>query len=184
MGFSGTRRCGSVWLCPDCAASVSERRALDLEVAAGAWSKKGNTCALLTLTGSHGARDALQNLHDSLMGAMKDVRKSHGWMDAAKGLGSIGMVRCLEATWGEVNGWHPHFHLLIFIRGRPSAAELEAFTDSVYSAWRTACNGNGLGEPSRARGVDLVTAGDGLRAPRRLPVEVRNAAQGEAWYRA
>lgn len=156
VSFSGVRRCGSVWLCPECSAAVSERRALDLETAAAAWSRKGNTCVLLTLTFPHTRREALQDLHDACKAAMTDLRASRCYKSASHDFAVLGVVRCQEVTWGAVNGWHPHFHCLLFVRGKPTSAEQEAFRASVFSAWSSACSGNGLAAPSPDRGVDLA----------------------------
>ncbi|HEX2657216.1 MAG TPA: protein rep, partial [Polyangia bacterium] len=158
--FANTARCGSVWSCPLCAASVTEGRAQELTRAVDAWCKAGNTVVMVTLTNSHRAHESLCDQMTGLRDALADLKASRTYKDARLDLGSHGSVRSLEVTWGEDNGWHPHIHQIEFIKGihEPAAltAKLGAFQDSVFPVWSSACTSNGLGAPSLDRGINFV----------------------------
>jgi len=74
-------------------------------------------------------------------------------------LGLVGTVRALETTHG-LNGFHPHFHVLLFCKsdnpGFAAAAEW-----LLRPLWLHACVKSGLPEPSFDRGVKVD---DGSRA--------------------
>jgi hypothetical protein len=80
------------------------------------------------------------------------------WAD----MGCIGTVRAWEVTHGRLrdhdNGWHPHFHILIFC---DSGLDLDSFRSRIYSAWATSCRLAGLPIPSERHGCTLE---DGSRA--------------------
>ena len=170
--FAGAASCGSVWVCPHCAPSVTEGRALEIQRGVDAWLApvgdtmcrmmrwKSNDVAMLTLTFSHKAHQPLADLMRSMKEAQADLRASGSWKNAIKDLSCIGVIRALEITWGQKNGWHPHVHLVLFLKeGRDQsavAARLAQFEKDVFPAWQSACVANGLGSPSRLRGINIV----------------------------
>jgi hypothetical protein len=116
----------------------------------------------LTLTNPHTRRD---NLGDMLKAQSLAMSRFNGdrfskliWSD----MGCIGTVRAWEVTHGRMrptdNGWHPHFHILIFCA---SGLDLEAFRPRIYSAWANSCRLAGLPIPSQRHGITLE---DGSRA--------------------
>jgi hypothetical protein len=66
-------------------------------------------------------------------------------------IGCIGTVRAWEVTHG-VNGWHPHFHILVFCDSGLSLVEL---LPSFYAGWANACRLAKLPTPSVEHGVRL-----------------------------
>lgn len=155
--FHGVSRCGGVWVCPECAAAVTESRARELTSGVSAWNAAGNTVVMCTLTHPHTNEDGLKDLMTRLRAALKDLKGHRTYKQARVDLGVFGSVRALEVTAGDVNGWHPHVHQLEFIRGKPTAAELDAFRAAILPVWQSVCEANGLGRPSDLRGVDIVT---------------------------
>lgn len=108
---------------------------------------------MLTLTVAHGLGDDLKALR---MGVAKAWRYLLQGTRGARLKGSLGMahyVRALEVTRGELNGWHPHCHLLLF-----TPRELDKLDeDEIWDAWQD-CVRRALGEehmPNRAHGVSL-----------------------------
>ena len=66
--------------------------------------------------------------------------------------------RAFEVTHGNQNGFHPHFHILVFTEDRLDCSTLL----QVYAnAWKRACRLAGLPEPSDEHGV---TVQDGSQA--------------------
>jgi hypothetical protein len=73
----------------------------------------------------------------------------------------VGSVRSLEVTYGE-NGWHPHHHVLLFIK--PGVVGLDDDLQAIVTDWRDLV-GSSLGSvPSVERGVDLTYFGQGASA--------------------
>lgn len=160
--YGGLQTCGSVWVCPVCAAKISERRSVELRAVIAAHEATGGAVLFLTLTVPHTRRDDLPELLQAQSLAMTrftgDRAAKRVWAD----MGSIGSVRAWEVTHGRLsakdNGWHPHFHILIFCR---SGLHLGAFQDRIYAAWVNSCRLAGLPMPNRLHGVRLE---DGSRA--------------------
>lgn len=150
--YGGLQTCGSVWMCPVCAAKISERRRLELQTALGGY---GGLVALATFTISHQASDALSALLTGFLTSLSKLRSSSPWTRISQRFGVSGSVRALEITHGS-NGWHPHAHILFFL---PSDVDLSAFADALRRRWLAVLTRAGL-SASWAIGVD-VRAADG-----------------------
>lgn len=107
--------CGSVWVCPVCAAKIASQRSQELEQAVRAWSAQGGVVWMLTLTINHTAQDALPALLGRFTKAMSQLWAGKWGKSWRADNGQVGMVRNLEVTWGLANGWHPHCHALLFV---------------------------------------------------------------------
>ena len=152
--YVGLMRCASVWGCPVCASQISERRKAELKAAIGQSKARGWQVSLMTLTVPHGLGDDLKDTKLKLRKSWGRIRDSKKY----KGAGGIkeiccieGTVRASEVTYGE-NGFHPHFHFLIF-SSRNISPEVYKFMFSPL--WQTACLKSGLGRPSEKHGVDV-----------------------------
>ena len=143
--FGGLQTCGSVWMCPVCAAKISERRKVELETALKAAHELGWVVAMVTLTIPHGRADDPRGLVDRMMKA-RGKMTGHGSMRNMYDLAGVqGSVRALEVTHGA-NGWHPHIHELLFVR---SGSHLGKLRKVVREQWFKAVAAAGLGECSR-----------------------------------
>jgi hypothetical protein len=102
----------------------------------------------------------LIDLLDMIREAQATLRASFTWKQAMKSLRCVGVIRALEVTHGFANGWHPHAHLVMFVRDGfdqfAMQSRLDAFAAVIFPAWRDACVAAGLRAPSRARGVNVV----------------------------
>lgn len=160
--FKNLQTCASVWACPVCASKISERRSTELRQAIDQHESSGGQVLLLTLTNPHTRRDNLADMLKSQSLAMSrfngDRASKAIWAD----MGCIGTVRAWEVTHGRLrpqdNGWHPHFHILIFC---DSGLDLEVFRSRIYAAWVNSCRLAGLPIPSERHGCTLE---DGSRA--------------------
>jgi hypothetical protein len=155
--FGGLVTCGSVWNCPVCAAKISERRRLELIAAIAAWEALGGFVVLLTLTHPHTRLDSLESLLEAETKALKRFFGCRQGRQLMAELGRVGQVRAWEVTHGrnrEVNnGWHPHFHILLFL-DKPLDS-LILVEGRIFQIWSNVCVRAGLGAPSRAHGVRL-----------------------------
>ena len=146
--YSGLAVCGSVWLCPVCAAKISERRRVELAAGIEAGKAKGLQVFLLTLTVPHGLGDDLPDMLEKMRKAWIGTSSNRDGKAVRSEIGLVGTVRAWEVTDGA-NGFHPHFHALLFIGSGMSPEQVQA----LYSPlWRRHCVSMGLPEPSEAHG--------------------------------
>lgn len=136
--FRGIKVCGNVWGCPVCSARISQARRDEVN-AALAWARgAGVVPVLLTLTARHGAGDSLPHLLDGMKEAKRALRRHRAWTRLA----FAGSITATEITHGA-NGWHPHFHEVVFIEADDEAAALAAVAP-LGDAWRASLRGKGL----------------------------------------
>jgi hypothetical protein len=134
----GLMRCGRIWLCPVCAATIRHKRAEEITAAVVEWIKCGGVAYLVTFTARHGHADRLADLMDALQGTRKTPdaprrpgayqrlitggtwagRPDRGQDGIRDRIGYVGMIRATEVTVGQINGWHPHIHAIVLVGGR------------------------------------------------------------------
>lgn len=149
--YGGLQTCGSVWACPVCAAKISERRRVDLLSAMDQHKASGGACLLLTLTNPHTLTDDLGDMVKQQAHAMRRMTGARAFRSLLESIDCLGSVRAWEVTHGA-NGWHPHFHVLLFVR---SGLDLDSLCPLFYDQWANACRLAGLPIPSEAHGVRL-----------------------------
>ena len=149
--YSGLQTCGSVWACPVCAAKISERRRLEVLSAMDQHQQNGGAVLMLTLTNPHTITDDLKAMIGAQGKALDRFKGARATKALLASMGHIGNIRAWEVTHGE-NGWHPHFHILLFV---DSGLNLEDFRFAFWQAWSNACQLAGLPLPSLAHGVRL-----------------------------
>ena len=158
--YGGLQTCGSVWQCPVCAAKISERRRVEVLQAMDAWKRQGGTVNLLTLTCPHQRSDDLAQLLAKQARALNHFWKDRKTKAVLVEMGNIGHIKATEATHGRLsgfdNGWHPHYHILMFDRTTGAdAAHLHDWQARLYLVWLNACRLVGLGDPSFQHGIKL-----------------------------
>lgn len=160
--YSGLQTCANVWVCPICAAKISERRRHELQTAIARHEAMGGSVALLTLTHAHSRGDSLAGLLGAEQKALKHLFGSRAGRGVLRALGVRGHIRAWEVTHGRLrqvdNGWHPHFHILLFLA---SHQPLEPFESQLFSVWLRGCELAKLPLPDRRHGLTLH---DGTRA--------------------
>jgi hypothetical protein len=110
--YSGLYRCGDFWRCPSCRVTLGIRRARQIETALRAHVDAGGSALLATYTVPHARDESLPVVLARLAGTWRRYAK-HAWRDCV-GAHYVGNVRALEVVHG-VSGWHPHYHVLLFI---------------------------------------------------------------------
>jgi hypothetical protein len=156
--FGGLRICGSVWTCPVCAAKISEHRRAEIHAATDKHVESGGGIYMLTLTFSHKRADDVAKLVKSLKVALKKLRDHRTYKQCKQYIDYVGLIRALEVTYGDANGWHPHVHELWFTSKKLPRAALRLVQREIFEAWRVACVAAGLGEPNRKQGVTFIEA--------------------------
>ena len=133
--YTGLQTCASVWHCPICAPKVAQVRKAEMNEAIQAHKKAGGEVYFATYTRQHDAESGgAGSLPDALKGlskALSGVKGNRGYREAMAAAGSIGAIRGFEVTYGEINGWHPHAHELIFA----APGNLAQLRRSIRSQW-------------------------------------------------
>lgn len=150
--FGNLQRCYSVWNCPICSMTITEGRRSELKKGLSNWIDLGGHAYLATFTNSHHKGD---NLGDLLQGQKKAFVKF--WektkvKEMLKRLGYKGRIVATEVTWGEQNGWHPHYHMILFFDHEINHQGLQTF---LALQWQEACIKAGLKAPDLIHGVDV-----------------------------
>lgn len=108
--YAGLVTCGSVWSCAVCASRIQERRRHEIK-AAIAWAEsKGLVCVMVTFTFPHCHWHRLSDLIVQQRDAFTRLRKTRAYSK----IKPAGLIRSLELTYSDRNGWHPHTHELWF----------------------------------------------------------------------
>ena len=137
--YSGLYRCGDFWRCPSCRVTLGIRRARQIETALRAQVDAGGSALLATYTVPHARDESLPVVLARLAGTWRRYAR-HAWRDCV-GAYYIGNVRALEVVHG-VNGWHPHYHALVFVAaGLPyltpvAVALAERWSEVAGAEWR------------------------------------------------
>ena len=153
--FSGLQVCASVWLCPVCAAKISERRRIELSAGVTSWRAVGpHSVVLVTLTLQHSRGQNLSSVLKTVKRAYHLLRRGRWWMQFSEAAGVVGSVRALEVTHGS-NGWHPHLHILFFLSEPPSPV----LPDVLKHRWMQCVASDG-GFASYNHGCDVKVADD------------------------
>jgi len=158
--YRGLCLCSRVWLCPVCASRISEFRRKELFHGWKQWQQTGGSLCLVTRTFPHHAGDRLADLLRQFRAAMRRSKSGRAAKAIASEFGIAGSVRCIETTWGPVNGWHPHSHEVFFLR---DAVDLVWLRRRLYVEWARACRREGLPTPSYRHGLDVRPVGDAIR---------------------
>jgi len=136
--YAGLVTCGSLWSCSVCASRIQERRRHEIK-AAIAWAESlGLVCVLVTFTFPHSIADRLSDLIPRQRDAFTRLRKTRAY---AK-LKPVGLIRSLELTYSDRNGWHPHTHEIWFCEPHKIPCRVR-----LTDLWYTACNRAGLVDP-------------------------------------
>lgn len=148
--YQGLQVCASPWVCPVCGTKIAERRRVEVACAIAAAKALGLTVCLLTLTVPHGLGDDLAELVAQVLKAYSKLFTGKAGAKLRERIGLEGTIRAMEVTHG-LNGWHPHFHVLLFL-GRGKHVTPEQAHAEIAPRWQRVCESVGLPTPSLDRG--------------------------------
>ncbi|MGK6320159.1 hypothetical protein [Sphingomonas sp. DT-204] len=163
--WAGIMRCGSVWLCGECAQKIEKVRGDEVKRLIETARARGMVVVMLTHTFPHKIADTCRESMDGLADALRKMRQRGGYQRFRKTLGFVGLVRSTEVTHGR-NGWHPHVHEIWILDpieatigiDKMETKELEQLVaDKVFPQWEAAAV-SVFGEdraPTRAHGIDV-----------------------------
>jgi len=150
--FGNLQRCYSVWNCPICSMTITEGRRTELQKGLANWTEEGGHAYLVTFTNSHHKGDDLDQLLVGQKKAFVKFWQKRKVTEMLKGLGYKGRTVTTEVTWGEKNGWHPHYHMIFFFDHEIDPNGIESF---LALHWQDACIKAGLKAPDLIHGVDV-----------------------------
>jgi len=159
--FGGLQRCASPHVCPCCAATISHRRAAEIDLAVSHWESLGGTVLLSTFTLQHTVAESLAVVANRLLGAFRRLRSGRQWSLFAARYGLAGAIKAVEYTYGE-SGWHPHLHVIWFTAALSRSQQRNAAT-WLRSRW-TALVATYGGYAHELIGCDTRPAGSGSAA--------------------
>jgi hypothetical protein len=145
--------CGSVWMCPVCSAKISERRRIEMKTATELHKQDGGYLAMITLTVRHNNGDKLYEKLERLTIAKRSLTSGKRWDALKTKINLLGTIRAFETTHGK-NGWHPHYHVLLFFYNKQ---DLDQLGTEIYELWEAACRRSGLeasGQGFKIQGAD------------------------------
>jgi len=132
--YSHLRTCDNVWVCPICAAKITERRKVALQKAVSyAYNELKLTPMLATFTLEHHLGESLASVLASLRDAFRGAFSGRWYANFKEGYGLRGFVRSTEVTYGA-NGWHPHYHVLLFFES-PADTGTAIIKQDIKDRW-------------------------------------------------
>lgn len=124
--YRGLMRCSRIWMCPVCARKITETRRVELDaLIEGAKVSIMNSHAngwiaipkfhlsMLTFTLAHDWQESAAKVLDRLTRSYARFASGRWYQGFKQTYFIVGTIKALEMTHGE-NGWHPHYHLLVF----------------------------------------------------------------------
>jgi hypothetical protein len=156
----GVVHCGSVWGCAVCAAKIRHGRAEIYAASAARWLAEGNTLLMVTFTFPHDMGMDLDPLWDLVSEGMSHLTSTIAWRKLKDRLGEVYYRRAVEQTFGE-HGWHPHCHMLVYVRGGDTTAATVAVDQYFSAAWAKWVTDHGYRVPSGQNGVVVTPCNTG-----------------------
>lgn len=159
--FGGLEHCRNVWICPICSIKISEKRRQELKTAISNAKNNNLSIVMMTLTAPHYKGSSLDYLISKMQEAYTKSFRDTSGKEFLKKFNIIGRIRALEVTYGEENGFHPHFHILLFFKKNQKFTVTE-MENNFYSIWENSCLKKGLGKPNFKNGIKIDDAYTGI----------------------
>jgi hypothetical protein len=148
-----------------CSAKILARRSLEIGVGLLTWENAGGSLVMGTLTMRHHKGHGIVQEWDSLQAAWNSILRSKVWKKWLRRLGSPGLVRVAEVTYGA-NGWHVHLHFVLCVDSSSSTQLVEAFGSWIAAKWSRGLEAAGMpGALQLGQDVHLV---EGIKAASEL----------------
>lgn len=181
----GTQTCCSVHSCPVCSPVIRQSRASDLSEAITRWEAEGGWVYFLTLTVPHTSAMSYVAARRRLSKVLQRWSSGRSRVDMDVELGGdgyLGMVRALDVTYSERNGWHPHYHIVLFVpagvtQSKVRSACVERWIDACRNVMHQETNPDYRGPRNRA---DETSQDRQYRKNARRACDVRRVFGGEA----
>jgi hypothetical protein len=158
--FSGLERCSNPWQCPVCVVRIQHARCAELRGLDRAHRAAAGGLVMATLTFPHDLANDLKPMKKAAVRAWQYCITGAPWQRQQRALGIIGYVRALEVTDGP-NGWHLHFHTVLYLHRPAGEPALESFRAWLLARWQKAITRRkAYRQPSEAHGVTVEACRD------------------------
>jgi hypothetical protein len=157
--WSGVQQCGSVWACPVCAAKIARARALQVAETVSKFQEAGGNVGMLTLTQSHERADSLETHLTALKDRWRRMKGQRFWKDAVKAGELVGGVTGTEVTDSATSGWHPHLHVLLYLRKNLPLDRACELLMKLEAAWCEMATADGFVANPAAQHFRFATTG-------------------------
>jgi hypothetical protein len=151
VGLGNLQVCGSAWVCPPCASNISEQKRRDVEQCLTWAVAAGYDVWLASFTVRHGRGDTLQATLTALGAAYRSMVGNWAYKRLVDRFGLVYGLRAAEVTWGERNGWHPHYHVPLIAFPGVNPGRLQS---ALFDAWLVELRRVGF-DATSVRGVDV-----------------------------
>lgn len=121
----GFQHCFNAWACPECSAVVMSRYSTNIACAIEALKKQGQVAFMVTLGIPHthrmSCKQAFEILQRTWANFIHHGNKHHksanndAFSNFCAEVNCTYRIRVCEMTWGQHNGWNPHYHCLFFV---------------------------------------------------------------------
>lgn len=153
--YDNVQRCGSVWTCIICGRKIIEGRRKEVRAGVANWQARGGYVYMMTLTNRHHQGDNLQQLLKGQAKAKQKLWEKTKVKKMMQTLGYVGRITATESPYSDVNGWHPHYHVLLFFDHEINAQGLQTF---LGHEWIEACRKAGMKLPTIEHGIRIDKA--------------------------
>jgi hypothetical protein len=154
--YAGLETCRRIWLCPVCAPRIGGQRSSELSAQCERWIKDGGAIWFLTLTFPHDVEDALKSTVRLAARGFTAILRGRAAKTERQRFDIAGFVRALEVTVGA-NGWHPHLHVLVFLKKHRGVRARREFQRAVFARFAEFVEKSGFRTPDM-RNCPLVEA--------------------------
>ena len=126
--------------CPYCGLRLGAERLHDLEDAINSFHSRFpfGCVAMMVLTFSHRVDDALSDIGSRFREAKKMFFEDWKVKQIFRSFGCIGRVTAPETTWSDLNGFHPHEHILFFLESA-SDSDIVSARKQLFPYWEKVC---------------------------------------------
>lgn len=138
--FDGIVTCGSLSVCPQCAAKITmQRQSLNAEIlgrvaAHREGGKARYTILFVTHTVRHKAKHSFEDVWGALHSIYRATYSGNPWKLARERFGYVGGFRVIETTHGRA-GWHIHSHAVLVLDNFKALKSPEEMADWVAGRW-------------------------------------------------
>jgi len=138
-----------------CAPVVRQRRAVEIDAGLRRHLGGGGGALLATLTLRHHRGDTLESRLGVIAESMGHVLRGQSWERRRNALGYVGVIKAVEITQSDRNGWHPHSHTLMLFDRPLTENERGDLSAWMFGRWSHVATTRELGSVTRANGVDV-----------------------------
>lgn len=131
--YVGLAHCQRGAFCPICRPAIQKKRREKIADGFRSAKEQGLQLVFLTLTIRHSHGESLKAIESRLSGAWRKMIQRVAWRRFIR----VGYIKIIETPYGDANSWHPHYHLLMFVRA-DSQAEAVAHCETLRKHWESA----------------------------------------------